>query len=113
MGIITTRPPAAACESLGCHAGGRIVCAFDTQPHPDTFLAVVIVPGGPSGSIAHDESVSFARWLTQIHADGATLAYGCGGTFSLAETGLLRGRAVTTHWSETEAFRTDFPGIDL
>lgn len=37
----------------------------------------------------------------------------CAGAFLLAETGLLNGRAATTHWTYAEAFSQRFPQVAL
>ena len=54
-----------------------------------------------------------ARWLRERHAEGATLCSICGGAFLLAETGLLRDRRATTHWSYAEEFARQFPDIHI
>jgi transcriptional regulator GlxA family with amidase domain len=47
------------------------------------------------------------------HAAGTTLCSVCGGAFILAETGLLAGRSVTTHWSLTGELANRFPELQV
>lgn len=53
------------------------------------------------------------RWLARLHGRGATLASVCTGAFLLAETGLLDGRAATTHWGFADEFRRRYPRVRL
>ena len=53
------------------------------------------------------------RWLIERHRAGATLCSVCGGTFVLAETGLLAKRSATTHWSFAQTLAECFPEINV
>lgn len=78
--------------------GGEFSRCHDTEPgrpgHPDIF----VVPGRLTGPAEIEEAAPYARWLLDRHAQGATLAASCGGSFIIAATGLLSGRPATTHW---------------
>lgn len=63
--------------------------------------------------ITDEAAAPFVERLRERHAAGAVLASVCGGVFLLAETGLLAGRAVTTHWMYAETFRQRFPDVRL
>lgn len=76
---------------------------------PDIWL----VPGRLTGVPDAQEAAPYARWLLDRHAAGATLASNCGGAFLLAATGLLGGRAATTHWWFADDFRARFPDVNL
>jgi len=93
--------------------GGEFSRCHDTEPgrpgHPDIF----VVPGRLTGPAEIDEAGPYARWLLDRHAQGATLAASCGGSFIVAATGLLAGRPATTHWLFAERFRERFPDIRL
>lgn len=52
-------------------------------------------------------------WLTAQWRQGAWLVANCTGTFVLAGTGLLDGRAATTTWWLEAQFRARFPRVDL
>jgi transcriptional regulator GlxA family with amidase domain len=92
---------------------GTIARCRDSHPGGDGDPTVVIVPGRLAGPIESRNAGPFTGWLAGQHARGTTLAASCGGTFLLAETGLLSGRPATTHWAYAEAFRARFPDVAL
>jgi transcriptional regulator GlxA family with amidase domain len=51
------------------------------------------------------------EWAKAEHASGTILCSVCGGTFLLAQLGLLNGRAATTHWSYANLLASRFPEI--
>jgi len=51
--------------------------------------------------------------LGEAHSNGARIMSICSGVFILAATGLLDGRAATTHWRYTEQLRAAYPMIDV
>lgn len=70
----------------------------------------VIVPGYyPLG----DPSPAVLAALRAAAEGGRRIASICIGAFALAATGLLDGRAATTHWQEAEHFRARFPRVRL
>lgn len=86
------------------------------MPEPATGTSachVLILPSSLQAPISPDVAAPLASWLRARHAAGAILASVCGGAFLLAETGLLTGRAATTHWIYAEAFRERFPDVSL
>lgn len=70
----------------------------------------VIVPGYYP---LHDPSAAVLAALRSAAARGARIASICIGSFALAATGLLDGRAATTHWQEADSFRARFPAVRL
>lgn len=74
-----------------------------------TFNLLLIPP-----SIEQDPPVPSAAllsWLKAQHKNGCLLASACAGIFLLAPTGLLDGRAATTHWLLAESCKRQFPSI--
>lgn len=63
--------------------------------------------------ISPEAAAPLARWLRARHDDGAVLGSICGGAFLLAETGLLAGRTVTTHWTYAQALQDRFPDVHV
>lgn len=86
---------------------------YDTQPGDDRRPDIVFVPGRLAGPLIGEDAAPFAGWLVKQHAKGATLAGCCGGTFTIAESGLLSGRPATTHWLYADMFLKHFPDVRL
>lgn len=90
--------------------GARV---HDTEPEAETIPAVLIVPPAFGQPIAREDALPHAKWLRERHAAGAALGSICTGAFVLAETGLLDGRTVTTHWTFDQPMRERFPHVRL
>lgn len=69
---------------------------------------LLIVPGGEGSRRADPELV---RWLRTHGPAARRLVSVCTGAFLLAETGLLDGRRVTTHWAYCGALAEGFPRV--
>ncbi len=52
-------------------------------------------------------------WLRRQHARGAHVAAASSGVSLVADSGLLDGRAATTHWSNFSRFENDYPHVRL
>ena len=52
-------------------------------------------------------------WLRGAARSGMAIAGVSGGPYILARAGLLHGFRATIHWEHAEAFREDFPGVEL
>ena len=52
-------------------------------------------------------------WIEQQYKLGAEVASMCSGAFMLASTGLLNDKTCSTHWAYAEAFRSNFPQVNL
>ena len=87
--------------------------SFDTHSGADGLADILVAPGRLTGPVTSEEASPFARWLTAQHARGAVLASNCGGAFMLAETGLLSGRSITTHWMFADLLQTRFPDLNV
>lgn len=94
-------------------AGHTVVRSFDSEPGADNEPAMVILPPTLGDPIAREAAAPYAGWLRDRHTAGATLGSVCAGAFVLAETGLLSGRAATTHWAYRDALALRFPDILL
>ena len=83
-------------------------------PHGLAMLAradTIIIPGWQGVDVA--PSPALVRRLRAAHARGARIATICSGVFVLAATGLLDGKAATTHWRYAERLQQRHPGIDV
>lgn len=90
---------------------GEITCVFDSHPGTGHALTHVIAPPSLIVPEQMQPMAGFGNWLTDRHAEGTTLCSVCAGAFLLGETGLLRGRAVTTHWAFAEQMADRFPSV--
>jgi transcriptional regulator GlxA family with amidase domain len=105
---------------------GRAVTTLDRTRLVADFTAgdapaadVVLVPGGPLGSLPTDER-SLA-WIRSVSRSSAITMSVCSGAVVLARAGLLEGREVATHhmaradverWSPSTKVRTDRRYVD-
>ncbi len=70
---------------------------------------IIVVPGWKGADCAVPRPL--AERLRRAHDRGARLVSICSGAFVLAATGLLDGRAATTHWRYAEKLREKHPAI--
>lgn len=112
MGAGWYRFAVAAAEPGPLRARGGIIVHVDGGLDLLEQASLIIVPGwGNDGRAPVPRELLHA--LKAAHARGARLAAICGGAFVVGATGLLDGRAATTHWRFAEAFRAAFPKIRL
>lgn len=80
---------------------------FDTAQ-----IDTLVVPGAleMDSVIADPELVG---WLSQHASRARRVCSVCTGTFLLAETGLLDGKRVVTHWASVESLRARYPRLHV
>jgi transcriptional regulator GlxA family with amidase domain len=86
-------------------------CAAGEDPKAD----IVILPElwlGPEEDMA-GRYPELIDWIKRRYRKGAAIYSACSGAIMLAETGLLKGRAATSHWAYRDLFRQRFPEIDF
>ncbi|MEM9635028.1 MAG: GlxA family transcriptional regulator [Pseudomonadota bacterium] len=92
---------------------GKPDCVWDSQAELAHRLDYIIAPP----SIIMPEKMrpmpDAASWLEDMHAAGSRICSVCAGAFVLAESGLLDGRRVTTHWAFAEELADRFPEIEI
>jgi transcriptional regulator GlxA family with amidase domain len=91
--------------------GGAVERVFATHPELPSRPCAIIVPPSLGEPPEPAMTARLARWLTDRHVGGSILCSVCAGAFLLAETGLLDGRAATTHWSHAKTLAQRYPGI--
>lgn len=74
-------------------------CIWDTDPGKDHQLDYVITPPSIVMPDKMQPMPQEAMWLRSQHSVGSRVCSVCAGAFVLAESGLLQGRRVTTHWA--------------
>lgn len=94
-------------------AGDSIACTYDSHPGEPHRVAYIITP--PSLVLPNDlpSMRALTDWMISNHEQGAILCSVCAGAFVLAETGLLKGREVTTHWAFAEALSLRFQELKV
>ncbi|WP_420554503.1 GlxA family transcriptional regulator [Neptuniibacter marinus] len=88
---------------------------LDDADHHGAFkpLNIIVLPPCLDDSYYLKPQPSLLAWLKQQHKNGAIICSVCAGAFVLAETGLLDGRKVTTHWALADDFAKRFPNVML
>lgn len=105
--ISETARPFSCANAIPVHPG--LSAADDPSPE------IIIVPElwlEPDETIGNRYPL-LLEWLRRCHQRGAFIYSACSGTLMLAETGLLDGKAATSHWAYERQFRTRFPRVDF
>lgn len=76
-----------------------------------TTAGTIVVPGWRDPAEPPPQRLLDA--IVQGHAAGARIMSICSGVFVVAASGLLDGKAATTHWRYTDQLRTAYPTIDV
>ncbi len=67
----------------------------------------------PIHTVPRDEYAAYGDWLRRQNAKGTLICSVCSGALLLAESGLLDGREVASHWAYSELFAREYPRIRL
>jgi len=98
-------------EPMKVGGGATIVPEVTIADHPE--LSCLIIPGGRAGinhQMADEKTVA---WLTAQANKVPIVASVCTGAFLLAQTGLLDGCDVTTHFAHVDDLRQAFPTLNV
>jgi transcriptional regulator GlxA family with amidase domain len=80
-----------------CAKGLRVLADHSWQSAPE--IDVLVYPGGQgTRALIADEEVR--AWDRSVHERARLTTSVCTGAFVLADAGLLKGRAATTHWDD-------------
>jgi len=94
---------------------------YNFSEHPSisteqvSLLDLILIPSFSTNDMAASlaENKHYLPWLNDQHHGGAEIATFCTGAFLLAASGLLNGKAATTHIDASTAFATAFPLVHL
>jgi transcriptional regulator GlxA family with amidase domain len=75
-------------------------------------IDTLVIAGG-FGTRAAAQDRALVRFVAQCGARSRRVASVCSGAYILAATGLLDGRAATTHWTRTSDFARKYPRVKL
>jgi transcriptional regulator GlxA family with amidase domain len=108
--VITVAERADANAPIVARNGLKIVpdYALADAPHLD----ILVVPGG-MGTRREVANPRLVGWIRQRAADATLTTSVCTGSFLLAETGILQGRTVTTHWASVQRMRDSYQWINV
>lgn len=105
--LFTVAPKAAPLRASG---GMRIVPDYTLDNAPPAKVIVIPAQMGSRQPVPGDGKVD---WLKARYAAADLIMSVCTGAFLLARTGLLDGRAATTHHDFLEEFSGQFPNVSL
>ncbi|WP_374370505.1 GlxA family transcriptional regulator [Dongia sp.] len=91
--------------------GPEPVCVFDSHPGARNQPGFIVLPPSLGAPPSDDLARRLKPWLLRQHRAGAVMSSVCAGAFLLAGSGLLNGRAATTHWSYRDALAARFPEL--
>ncbi|CAH6833797.1 AraC family transcriptional regulator [Vibrio chagasii] len=74
---------------------------------------IILLPPNLDGSYYLERDGRLTDYLIDSHQKGSILCSACAGVFILAQTGLLEGRTVTTHWQAQQLFSELHTGIEV
>lgn len=90
-----------------------VQCIYDTEPDIVYAPMMIVCPPSLIEPVATQATLPITNWLHQHHENGTVMTAVCGGSFLLAEAGLLKGRRATTHWGFTAAMAKRYPDIQV
>jgi transcriptional regulator GlxA family with amidase domain len=100
-------------------AGGRPVTtatglafAPSPLPRPGEPIDTVVLPGGGGVEEARSDP-ELVDWIKAVAGHARRIVSVCTGAFLAAESGLLDGCRVTTHWAFAKRLARQFPDIDV
>jgi transcriptional regulator GlxA family with amidase domain len=76
-------------------------------------IDTLILPGSPHIRQVMAESAALVAWLQTASTTARRTTSVCSGSFLLAQTGLLDGLRVATHWLMADLFERLFPQVQL
>ncbi len=89
--------------------GLQLLPHFSIGNHP--ALEMLLIVGGEHSAQLNNTNV--IEWIDEQARKTDSVATVCTGAFLLAQTGLLDGRFVTTHWQDIHALANDFPALKV
>uniref|UniRef100_UPI003F494188 GlxA family transcriptional regulator n=1 Tax=Cupriavidus yeoncheonensis TaxID=1462994 RepID=UPI003F494188 len=104
VSLVGVRP-----TSVTCSNGMQISVPVDYHNYHDN-CDLLLVAGGPRAPGMQPEP-EFLSWLHDKAVKSQRFGAVCNGVFLLAHAGLLDGREVTAHWSETKRLQEHFPRV--
>jgi transcriptional regulator GlxA family with amidase domain len=94
--------------------GGMLSVKPTIAIHEIAKTDLVVIPSSvPFYQKPGERNDEMIEWIVKQYKSGAEVASMCSGAFMLASSGLLDGRICSTHWAHANAFRQQFPSVEL
>ena len=93
--------------------GRRVTLRPDATIATATTPDLIFIPALGSVSESLKANRGFVPWIKACSSRGTRVVSFCTGSFLVAATGLLDGRAATTHWRHANLFHKMYPKVDL
>jgi len=93
--------------------GRPLAVTFDSHPEGPHAPRVMIIPPSLTQAPSPELLERYCQDLRQWHGSGVLLVSVCVGVFFIAASGLLDGRAATTHWNFAQSLAERFPKIKV
>ncbi len=96
-------------EPISAREDFKVLPHYSIQDHPQIDLLIV------AGGVQNDEmnKPNIIQWVTSVDQEAKKVASVCTGAFILANTGLLDGTTITTHWDDISDLRSQFPNLNV
>ncbi len=78
-----------------------------------TDADIVVLPPNMDGEYFLQPEQALLDYLLTTHAKGSVICSVCAGAFILAQSGLLRGRTITTHWQLEQQLAHYHPDVNI
>lgn len=114
--LLGRKPPAYEIVMLSPQSG-PVASECGVRLHADASLAqgglfdTILVPGGKGVRLNAGTRTAVAEWTVNQARVARRVASVCTGIYALAETGLLDGRNVTTHWRYASDVQRRWPSL--
>lgn len=108
--VLTIAERADPAQPIIARNGLKVVPDYSLVDAP--HLDILVVPGG-MGTRREVANMGLIRWLRDRAADATLTTSVCTGSFLLAETGILTGKTVTTHWASVQRMRDSYQWITV
>jgi len=87
--------------------------SMNTRGLPSAASVDTLIIAGGTGTRAASKDRVIVNYVARCAAQVRRVASVCSGAYILAATGLLDGRAATTHWTRSRDFARRFPAVKL
>ena len=95
------------------HCGNAIPVTPDVTIEEASDADIIVIPElwlAPDDDLS-DRYSELKEWLRRRHQAGSIIYSACSGAVLLAASGLLKGKAATSHWGYADLFRRNFPDV--